>query len=128
MDSYETQSEFLKAISHPTRLAILDILRDGEQCVCHMEATLGLRQAYISQQLMILKNAGLAESRRDGLNLYYRVVKPEIFTVLDTLSSVTGVTTKLPAHKHAKTDCPCPKCNLTTSRETIQIVLPVRGA
>lgn len=128
MDSYETQSEFLKALSHPTRLAILDILRDGEQCVCHMEATLGLRQAYISQQLMILKGAELVESRRDGLNLYYRVIKPEIFNVLDTLGSVTGVTPKLPKHKHANTDCPCPKCNTRTGRETIQLVLPARGA
>lgn len=112
MDSYETQSELLKALSHPTRLAILDILREGEQCVCHMEATLGLRQAYISQQLMILKNAGLIEARRDGLNLYYRVTKSEIFHVLDTLSVVTGVVNKLPKHKHANTDCPCPKCNV----------------
>lgn len=111
MDSYETQSEFLKAISHPTRLAILDILRDGEQCVCHMEATLGLRQAYISQQLMILKEAELIEPRRDGLNLYYRAIKPEVFNILDTLSAVTGVTPKLPKHKHANTECPCPKCS-----------------
>ena len=61
MDAYEIQSDLLKALSHSTRLAILDILRDGEQCVCHMEATLNLRQAYISQQLMILKQAGLLE-------------------------------------------------------------------
>ena len=112
MEAYEIQSDLLKALSHSTRLAILDILRDGEQCVCHMEATLNLRQAYISQQLMILKQAGLLESRRDGLNLYYRVIKPEIFNVLDTLSSVTGVTAKLPKHKHANANCPCPKCNV----------------
>jgi len=124
MDSYETKSEFLKAVSHPTRLAILDILRDGEQCVCHMEATLELRQAYISQQLMILKNAGLVESRRDGLNLYYRVIKPELFNVLDTLSSVTGVTTKLPVHKHANVECPCPKCNVKTGKALLQITTP----
>jgi DNA-binding transcriptional ArsR family regulator len=117
MDSYETQSEFLKAISHSTRLAILDILRDGEQCVCHMEATLNLRQAYISQQLMILKEAGLVEARRNGLNLYYRVIKPEIFNVLDTLSAVTGIIPKLPKHKHANAECPCPKC--TDSRPNL---------
>ncbi len=111
MDSYETQSNVLKTLSHATRLAILDVLRDGEQCVCHMEATLSQRQAYISQQLMILKEAGLIESRRDGLNLYYRVIKPEIFNVLDTLSVVTGVTPKLPKHKHANVECPCPKCS-----------------
>lgn len=118
MDVYETQSNLLKVLSHATRLAILDILRDGEQCVCHMEATLGLRQAYISQQLMILKQAGLLEARRDGLNLYYRVIKPEIFHVLDTLNSVTDLEAKLPKHKHA-TVCPCPKCNVKTGKETL---------
>jgi len=124
MDSYETQSEFLKALSHPTRLAILDILREGEQCVCHMEATLGLRQAYISQQFTTLKNAGLIESRRDDLNLYYRVLKPEVFNVLDALPSVTGVATKLPTHKHAQAECPCPKCNAKTDKALLQITTP----
>ena len=125
MDKYEIQSNLLKALSHSTRLAILDILRDGEQCVCHIEATLNLRQAYVSQQLMILKQAGLLEFRRDGLNLYYRVVKPEIFNVLDTLSSVTGVSAKLPKHSHANADCPCPKCN---SAQTIPLKqVSIRG-
>ena len=125
MDAYETQSNLLKALSHSTRLAILDILRDGEQCVCHMEATLNLRQAYISQQLMILKQTGLLESRRDGLNLYYRVIKPEIFDVLDSLGSVTGVTAKLPKHKHGNADCPCPKCNPVQTTPLKQV--SVRG-
>lgn len=126
MNNYEPQSNLLKTLSHSTRLAILDILRDGEQCVCHMEATLNLRQAYISQQLMILKEAGLIESRRNGLNLYYRVTKPEIFNVLDTLSTVTGITPKLPRHKHANAECPCPKCNVKPVKVTSQIILPVR--
>jgi ArsR family transcriptional regulator len=121
MESYETQTNLLKAIAHPTRLAILDVLRDGEQCVCHMETTLGLRQAYISQQLMILKDAGLIESRRDGLNLYYRVIKPEIHNVLDALGPVTGVVKKLPKHKHANAECPCPKCAVKTNKPLIQI-------
>jgi ArsR family transcriptional regulator len=117
VNSYEIQSDLLKALAHSARLAILDILRDGEQCVCHIEATLGLRQAYISQQLMILKQAGLLEARREGLNLYYRVIKPGVFNVLDALQSIINVSEKLPRHKHAKTDCPCPKCNSIT--ETI---------
>ncbi len=120
MNTYETQSDFLRTISHSTRLAILDILRDGEQCVCHMEAMLNLRQAYISQQLMILKQAGLLEARRDGLNLYYRVVKPGVFIVLDALQSATGVSRQPPKHKHAKANCPCPKCNVKVSNEIPQ--------
>ena len=123
MDSYKTQSELLKAISHPARLAILDILRDGEQCVCHMEAMLDLRQAYISQQLTILKDAGLVEARRDGLNLYYCVVKPGIFNLLDTLSIVTGVAAQPPGHTHAEIACPCPKCNAKSSPKLVQITV-----
>lgn len=121
MNAYEIQSDLLKALAHGTRLAILDILREGEQCVCHMEATLGLRQAYISQQLMTLKQAGVLEFRRDGLNLYYRVIKPEVFNILDALRAATGVTPKLARHKHARAHCPCPKCN----DKTAGAVLPV---
>jgi ArsR family transcriptional regulator len=122
MNTYESQSDLLKALAHSTRLAILEVLRESEQCVCHMEATLGLRQAYISQQLMVLKQAGLLESRRDGLNLYYRVVKPEVFRVLDAVRSVTNVSAKLPEHKHAKANCPCPKCNDKTSGVDLPIL------
>lgn len=46
---YSEEVKLLKALTHPARLAILEILRDGEQCVCHMEAILQQRQAYISQ-------------------------------------------------------------------------------
>ncbi|MGZ7212499.1 ArsR/SmtB family transcription factor, partial [Streptococcus pyogenes] len=59
MDTYRKQAQFFKILMHPTRLAILDILRGGEQCVCHMEAYLGLRQAHISQHLMALREVGL---------------------------------------------------------------------
>jgi len=111
MDAYKKQTDLLKTIAHPTRLAVLEILRDGEQCVCHMEAMLKLRQASISQQLMILRQSGLVEFRRDGLNMYYRVVKPEIFSVLDAVNSVSGQNMVRIAHTHANTDCPCPKCN-----------------
>ena len=125
MDTYKKQTDLLKAIAHPTRLAILDILREGEQCVCHMEAMLGLRQASISQQLMILRQAGLVEFRRDGLNMYYHVVKPEIFSVLDAVNTASGKPIHRIAHVHANADCPCPKCNATQKIPLDQI--SVRG-
>jgi ArsR family transcriptional regulator len=57
---------------------------------------------------MVLKEAGLVEYRRDGLNIYYRVVRPEIFGVLDAMRALTG---KIPAaakpQLHA---CTCPTC------------------
>jgi len=85
-----------------------------------MEAVLNLRQAYISQQLMILKEAGLIAPRRDGLNLYYRIIKPELFHVLDALSSVTRVPAKPAPYKHANVDCPCPKCKVKSGNPLVQ--------
>jgi ArsR family transcriptional regulator len=109
METYSTQAGLLKAISHPTRLAVLEILRAGEQCVCHMEAVLGLRQSHISQQLMILRKAGVVEFRRSGLNIYYRVLKPEVFTVLDAVYAAAGSPPAGPPR--FKDGCPCPACS-----------------
>src|SRR5690606_35866859 len=105
---YEAQAQLLKALTHPARLAILDLLRDGEHCVCHMEAHLGYRQAYISQQLMVLREAGLIQDRRDGWNVFYRVAEPRIYAVLTAVEALVG-----PVEHSAKpaTACPCPKCS-----------------
>jgi DNA-binding transcriptional ArsR family regulator len=113
MQPYQEQGRRFKLLMHPARLAILEILRDGEQCVCHMEAFLGLRQAYISQHLMILRDAGLVADRRDGWNIFYRVSKPEIYTVIDAMNAFSGEvadTTRLGTESR-KQPCPCPKCN-----------------
>ena len=112
MKEYQLEAGLFKTLMHPVRLAILDILRDGEQCVCHMEAMLGLRQAYISQHLMVLREAGLVADRRDGWNMYYCVIKPEIFAVLDATNAITGKTSRHIIHAHGATECPCPKCNV----------------
>lgn len=106
---FQASSDLFKILAHPARLAILSILRDGEQCVCHMEAMLKLRQAYISQHLKVLKDAEIVSDRRDGWNMYYRVVRPEIFEVMDTMLALTGQPRGIP-HLHSKTECPCPKC------------------
>jgi ArsR family transcriptional regulator len=107
MEIYEQETKLYKALMHPARLAILDLLREGEECVCHMEATFGYRQAYISQQLMVLRDAGLVEDRRDGLNIYYRVIRPEIFAVMDAMRKVTGVQ---PVRQVKTNVCSCPNC------------------
>ena len=113
MSTYQKQSQFYKILMHPTRLAILDILREGEHCVCHMEANLGLRQAHISQHLMALREAGLVADRRDGWNIFYHVCRPEIYTIIDAMDAFSGAGEKLQnkAIRAQKHPCPCPKCN-----------------
>ena len=112
MEPYQNFSELFKVLSHPVRLAVLAILRDGEQCVCHLEAKLGLRQAYISQQLMVLREAGIIEDRREGWNSFYRVIKPEIYSLLDQAGEILGAQFRFASSDTQLTKCPCPKCNL----------------
>ncbi len=118
MEIYEQETKLYKALMHPARLAILDLLRGGEQCVCHMEAVFGHRQAYISQQLMVLKEAGLVEVRREGLNIYYRVIRPEIFGVMDAMRAVTGIQ---PARPFKADVCTCPNCASEHADRLMQI-------
>jgi DNA-binding transcriptional ArsR family regulator len=102
---YADATARFKALAHPIRLQILDMLRGGEICVCHMEASLGKRQAYISQQLIVLRDAGLVQSRKDGLSVYYRLVDD---VTADLLETALG-----PADEDALqvlTSCPCPHC------------------
>jgi DNA-binding transcriptional ArsR family regulator len=108
-DPYDQQAQILKVLTHPARLAILDILRDGEHCVCHMEAHLGYRQAYLSQQIAVLREAGLIQDRRDGWNIFYRVTDPRIYVILDAVQVVTGE--KTASHPKGDVKCPCPHCN-----------------
>ena len=119
MSEFTPPANIFKALMHPARLSILDILRDGEQCVCHLEAVLECRQAYISQHLMVLREAGLVEDRRDGARIFYRVINPEVFDLVDSAIRMSGVETLPVCHSKVK-DCPCPKCNPVTEGEAIK--------
>jgi ArsR family transcriptional regulator len=113
---YEQQAALFKLFTHPARLAILEVLRQGEACVCHMEAVLGFRQAYISQQLAVLREGGIIQDRREGWNIYYSVRDPRVFEVLAVVENLLepGLGQKYPSA--APKDCSCPKCS--SFRET----------
>lgn len=107
---YETISSRLKLLAHPERLRILDVLRRDAECVCHLEALLGKPQPYVSQQLRFLRQAGLIGDEKEGQNVYYRLVDPEVKEWLDqVLGPATGEDPEMAAHKRAIA-CPCPKC------------------
>lgn len=63
-------------LGQPARLLIVLAIGEERACVCHLEAALGLRQAYISQQLMQLRAAGLVETERVGRHIFYRLADP----------------------------------------------------
>ena len=114
MDPYRPPTHFLKALAHPARLRILNALREDEECVCHLTALLKQRQAYVSQQLMFLRQAGLIEDRKEGLRVYYHIKDPRLFEVLDLVNALTGVIPKEPERVAA---CPCPRCETHRPRQ-----------
>jgi DNA-binding transcriptional ArsR family regulator len=118
MPFYTLEAETLNALAHPARLEILELLREGEACVCHIQAMLDQRQAYISQHLNVLRRAGLVTCRKDGLRVYYQVSDPQIFEVLHQVETVlqksrqwqpdTTATADVDQRKQA---CTCPQCS-----------------
>ncbi len=103
--------QLFKAVGHAGRLEILFALRSGEACVCHLEAVLGYRQAYISQQLSILREANLIIDRREGWNIYYSVRDARIFDLLEKAQQLIGKKTMIPAIPREILACACPKCS-----------------
>jgi ArsR family transcriptional regulator len=69
-------AKLFKAISNETRLAIMVLLSQKELCVCQIEKILNLSQAKVSRHLTVLKHTGLVSDRREGLWIYYSIVKP----------------------------------------------------
>jgi DNA-binding transcriptional ArsR family regulator len=123
MDGYEQLAIVMKALAHPVRLQILEVLRSEETCVCHLEAVLGQRQAYISQQLMKLRDAGLVVDRREGMNVFYSLANDTIGSLLDTavnaattVAAQTGDDLSFAYLKPAVLDCMCPICQAKTSQ------------
>ena len=100
----------LKTIASPTRLAILLAIGDGEACVCHLEAILGKRQAYISHHLMALRQAEMLLDRRDGRFVYYRIANPALLDLVRDAERLAGVTLTPEGLASAREDCPCPQC------------------
>lgn len=107
----ERHAQIFKALMHPVRLQILDALRGGEECVCHLEAHLGQRQAYVSQQLAVLRKTGLVVDRRDGPNSYYRIARPEVLSMLDTAWAIASGAEPRRVPDALPVACPCPRCS-----------------
>jgi ArsR family transcriptional regulator len=82
MKEYRKQAKILQALAHPVRLQIMEFLTDGPAYVCDLIAWTGQRQAYISQNLMLLRQVGLVKFTRDGKNVRYELSRPEIIKKL----------------------------------------------
>ncbi len=77
-----------KALRNPIRLEIVKSLISGEKCVCEITSLLGLQQSTVSNQLSVLQNLGIVESRREGKSVYYRVINEKVIEILRVLGEV----------------------------------------
>ena len=82
------KAELFKALGHPVRIRILELLRDGEHTVSELQATLAIDASSVSQQLAVLRGRQLVVGRKEGTSVYYRVPDPLIFDLLDVARSI----------------------------------------
>ncbi len=85
---FERQAEVAKAIAHPLRIAIVNFLKDGEQCVCDISEHIGSERSNVSRHLSVMSNAGLLEYRKEGLKVIYRL---KCACIVDFFSCVSRV-------------------------------------
>ena len=81
----ERIADRLKAMADPMRLRILHLLQGGERCVNDILGQVGGSQANVSKHLSVLRRAGLVECRREGVNVYYRIDDPTVFSICETV-------------------------------------------
>ena len=106
-------SSILSVLGNPFRVKLALALGVQEECVCHLETLLKKRQAYISQHLMAMREAGLLDTRRDGKYIYYRLANPAVIDLIRDAALIAGMDADaLPEleNKSALEKCVCPHC------------------
>ena len=115
-----------RTLGQPARLEILLAVGMHEACVCHLEAVLKMRQAYLSQHLMALRQAGVLDTRKEGRFVFYRLVTPQLLDLILLAAQSAGISVdKLvfdnQEHRHA--GCCCPQCAPVSVDGLIQLNL-----
>lgn len=75
----------MKTLSNPDRLLLLCQLVEAERCVSELETLTGISQPTLSQQLGVLRQEALVQTRREGKNIYYRLASPQVLAIMKTL-------------------------------------------
>jgi DNA-binding transcriptional ArsR family regulator len=92
------KAEVFKAMGHPLRLGVIELLRDDEKCVCDIVESLGTGMSNISKHLSVLKKAGIVTDRRDGLKIMYSLT---MSCALDFMKCVEGTVIKRLKDQHS---------------------------
>jgi ArsR family transcriptional regulator len=82
------KAEFFRALGHPARLRILELLRARERNVSELQVELGIEASSVSQQLAVLRAKNIVDTHRVGTNVYYAVRDPQVFQLLDVARDI----------------------------------------
>ena len=82
----ELKAEILKALAQPTRLKILELLRNGERCICEIVPAINGEQSNSSRHISLMQKSHLVTTRKDGVKVMVKVKDPKIFEILDSVS------------------------------------------
>jgi ArsR family transcriptional regulator len=82
----ELKAEVLKALAQPTRLKILELLRNGERCICEIVPAINGEQSNISRHISLMQKSHLVTTRKDGVKVMVKVRDPKIFEIIDSVS------------------------------------------
>ena len=82
------KSDILKALAQPTRLKILELLREGEKCICEIIPAINGEQSNISRHISLMQKCHLVSTRKDGVKVMVKIRDPRIFEILDKVSLV----------------------------------------
>ena len=90
---YELKAQFFKTLGHPARVRVLKVLADGPRSVSELQPDVGIEASHLSQQLSVLRKAGIVEAERQGSSMIYSVTDPQIFELLNVAKQI--ITTSL---------------------------------
>ena len=91
VDRYKVNAEIFKSFCDPKRLAIIDLLQNGEQCACVLQSQLDLTQSGLSYHMKILLQSGIVEARQEGKWTYYKISKDGCEKAISLLKKITNV-------------------------------------
>lgn len=92
---YQLKAEFFKTLGHPVRIRVLELLSMREHAVAEMLPEVGIEPANLSQQLAVLRRAGLVATRKEGSMVYYSLISPHVAELLRVARAIlTGVLTE----------------------------------
>jgi ArsR family transcriptional regulator len=88
----QARAEVFKALGHPSRLAIVDALAEGERCVCELNELIDADMSTVSRHLAVLRNVGILSSEKRGNQVFYRLECPCITSFYGCVESVISGT------------------------------------